>query len=304
LYVSHCYRYSIADQITDHFSSHRQQAQPADAEASLRDALSGQIASAQANLETSLEEMRRAASASGDGLALSHAQAQLMGLAHLQKRLTHAQGASLLSIRAEIAASVAVTQSFLQQARAVITLAQTAELALQAASDAAHHQVTSFVADFYDKEIFEPYLRFASPEDERAYRQREEERHRAIEQAQREGTPEANLRALDLSRAQLNDAGAHGADRSPDYQRQMHSLDAARENLAGAISRQSEGASRPISATADPLDDVAPAPGITAQALATLRAAGVAPSSEPGAHHTVDLPSFPSDLAGPGGRNV
>jgi hypothetical protein len=43
------------------------------------------------------------------------------------------------------------------------------------------------------------------------------------------GTPEGNAEALRLGKAQLIDAGAHGADRSPDYAPML-------ANLAGGIS--------------------------------------------------------------------
>jgi hypothetical protein len=201
-----------------------------------------------------MDEVRHAASSSGDGLALAQAQAQLIGLGRLHHRLAHAQGASLVSIRAEIAASVAVTQSFLQQARAVATIAQAADVALEAASGAARRDVNVFVHDFYERRVFEKDLHFTSPEDEEAYRRREAEHQRAINEAQAEHTPEGDLRAIQLAKEQLKDAGAHGATASEEYQKDWNALNRSGNDLAAQLAAKTQ--TRADQVAPDPLDDV------------------------------------------------
>lgn len=233
-----------------------------------------QIASAQADLETNIDELRKAIASGGNGASLGQADAQLHGLSSLQHRITNAHGASLIAIRAEVTASVAATQAFAQQARGVTASAQNNEVSLHAASAAAHREVASFMHDFYEKKIFDPYLRFDTPADEKAYREREESYRRAIEAAQAEGTADGNLRALDLSRAQLLDAGAHGADKSPDYQGQLDRLDRERATLGGAMARSASGpTAASSSATAD--NSAGPTPTVDPKILASLRAAGI-----------------------------
>jgi hypothetical protein len=94
----------------------------------------------------------------------------------------------------------------------------------------------------YERKIFEPYLHFTSKEDEDAYRKREAETKRAIEDALKLNTPEGNLRAAELSAAQLKDAGAHGADKSPDYAPLLQQTNAAKTALESALVRSEQPA--------------------------------------------------------------
>ena len=148
---------------------------------------------------------------------------------------------------------------------------QAAAEALQAASDAARRQVAQFEQDFYEKKIFDPYLRFASPDDEEAYRKREAERHAEIKAANDKGTPQGSLEASRLALDQLNDAGAHGADRSPDYQPKLDAMRSARAQLAAATEKQSPATAAP---PADPLDAASGNVALPADLVAGFRATG------------------------------
>lgn len=160
----------------------------------------------------------------------AQALAQLSGLAGLERQIARAGAKDLASIRNEVTAYVAATQAFLQQAPQAVTKEPGAQ-ALYAASAAAREAVADFSKAYYEQRIFDPYLKFASAEEEEAYQRREIERQRAIEKAQAEGTPEGDLRATQLALEQIKDAGAHGADRSPDYQHNLDKLQSATQNL-------------------------------------------------------------------------
>lgn len=189
-------------------------------------------------METDIELLRHAAAMSGDGAALAAAQGQMSRLSGLQHRIESAQGGGLAAIRAEVMASVAATQATAQQARANVASAHTAKVALHAAQAEAHRVTGDFMHDFYERKIFDDDLRFGSSNDERAYREREEANRRAIETALAEGTPEGQLRALDLQRTQLLDAGDHGAANNPRYQTMLDENQAARDALATAVAAE------------------------------------------------------------------
>lgn len=250
---------------------------PVEPEYNVRAELLTQIETAQATLESQLDALRDAAAKGGDGTALLAAQSQLAGLGSLSRRVEHAHGSGLVSVRAEIAAFVAATQATVQQVRGATASAVAAEAALHKATAEAHRITGSFLDDFYEKKIFDPYLRFASPDDERAYREREDAYRRAIEAARAEGTPEGELRAVRLSREQLEDAGRHGADASPDYASRLAGLSAAEQNLAQAATTQQSAASE-----ADLLHHAEPAQPelVSPDIIASLRTAGVTPASE------------------------
>ncbi len=248
-----------------------------------------QIAGAQASLESDIELLRHAAAMGGDSAALAVAQNQLSRLGGLQQRIDHLPNGALTAIRAEVAASVAASQTLAQQVRTSVAIARAAEVALHAASAEAHRVTGDFVRDFYERKIFDPYLRFASPEDERAYREREEASHRAIEQARAEGTPEGELRALQLARAQLLDAGAHGATNSPDYAPLMDRISSVESRLQGAIVRThpDRSATSARASEPDPLDSIAASTTVPGDLIANIRAAGITLADQAGTGHGV-----------------
>jgi hypothetical protein len=206
----------------------------------------------------------------GDGSALAHAKLQLGTLSRLQRRIGEASAGSLSALRGEVLATVAATQALTQQASAMGTQTYTtAQVALQRASEGARVSVTSFMHDYYDRHEFDQYLEFTSREDEDEYRKREEERKKAIDAALAEHTPQGNLKALDLSIAQLKDAGAHGADKSAVYRSTLDSLESNRDTLSSKVAAaEKDGSLRPTAA--EPAD----AP-VRADVLAQLRAAKV-----------------------------
>lgn len=227
--------------------------------------------------------------AGGDAGALSQAEGQLQRLSGLQQRLEHAGPGALAAIRAEVVASVAASQASSQLARTSAAMAQAAEVALHTASAAAHREVSALAHDFYDKKIFDPYLRFSSEEDEQAYRKREAEREQYIRDQLAKGTPDGNLNAARVMKEQMGDAGAHGADASPDFQNRLDALNAADNNLSAAIAAEKVGApAKQASEVVDPLDDIAPQLDETSKkALAQFRAVGIVVSETSHAAHGV-----------------
>jgi len=193
-------------------------------------------------------------------------------------------GGGLVSIRAEVAAFVAAAQVVANQAVASAATTQTAEATLHLASEAARREVTSFVEDFYEKKIFDPFLRFGSAEDEAAYREREEKRKREIKEAMAEGTTEGTLKASRLARDQMLDAGAHGADASPGYAAMLARRVATVDSLEAATA----GAASPPTNEVDAALNDTPAPSTSASdpvAVAVrLLASGVAVGEGDGGH--------------------
>jgi hypothetical protein len=204
--------------------------------------LADRLSGTQDALAQLIEALSHAANHAGASDELAMATAQRQALSQLQHRIAFAGPQDLPALRAEVVASIAATQATLPQASTGLASARAAEAALHAANAAAHATVRDFVSDFYDKKIFDPYLHFASAEDEAAYRKREAERREAIEKAMAEGTPEGNLQALRLSKEQLLDAGAHGADASPDYARDLAALEKAEARIGASMPTEERAA--------------------------------------------------------------
>jgi hypothetical protein len=239
---------------------------PDNAEA-VRTELLRQIETSGHELEGQLAALRNTASGNHD--LLDDGVAKLHRLNFLRDQLVGgAKGVAAL--RADIASAIAATHAYTSSVSAVIgtalaTPAEQAAQTLRNASDASHRTVADFSRDFYDRKIFDPYLQFASTEDKEAYHRREAERRLAIEKAQAENTPEGTLRANTLAIEQLHDAGAHGADRSPDYKSMLQNLELHKRELERRMAHQplapTEGRSAKLSAASD--------------AACALRAAGV-----------------------------
>lgn len=269
------------------------EAVPTETEASLRAELSDHIAGAQGEIEAHLSSILR----TGDGAAIATAENQLKSLSRLQQRVAASHGSGLVSIRAEVAAFVAAAQVIANQAVASAATAQTADAALHLASEAARREVTSFVEDFYEKKIFDPFLRFASAEEEAAYRKGEEERQREIKAALGLGTSEGDLRAADLSIAQMEDAGAHGADRSPNYEPRLRGLKAARSDLAARMG-QPEKEQKAQTAPAASRDGGDPGLAFDPEMIACLRASGVVPADQDQQGHGITREAAPTASRG------
>jgi hypothetical protein len=275
-------------------------AKPGDPEASLRENLAAQVSAAQNELSANLIELR---SRGGDAGLIGQADAQLGALLALKSQVDRASPAALASIGASIVACVATASTLAQRALAAINeTASRAATELAAASEAARSRVTSFVADFYERKIFDSFLEFPSDADQEAYREREAARRKQIEEAQALRTPQGDLLAIRLARQQLKDAGAHGATNSPAYQQMMDGLDAEDQRLNAAIqaSPSPERASMPVSPTADPLDAVVAKETAETRAIAQFRATGVVVAGQSADGHGVATRT--SDAVNPRGR--
>ena len=254
------------------------------------------VAGAQGDLEKQLAELRHALSDPAAGAALAQSVTQLRTLAGLQQRINGADLQGLAAIRAEVTASVAATQAVVQQAQTATGAAQITQATLHLASEEARSSVNGFMDDYYKRRIFDPYLKFASAKDEEEYRSREAERQQQIEKAMAAHTPEGDLRAANLSLDQLHDAGAHGADKSPDYARWDKSLTEKRDSLASGIDAMNAGTGTAKSPTPDPLSQVKPDANVSPDVLASLRSAGVTMPEQ-------DSPGYPATLGGaPAGK--
>lgn len=184
---------------------------------------------------------------------------------------------NVTALRANILSAVADIRAYTSEVRnnaaaTQSTSTQTMAVALQQASQASRVTTAGFMHDYYDRRIFNPYLRFASTDDEEEYRRREDERRRAIEKALAEHTPEGNLQANHLAIEQLKDAGAHGADRSPEYKPAMKSLTDTGDALAGQIAT-AKGQHQSSDVAAGPADKAKPASPVPDDVIARLRAA-------------------------------
>lgn len=243
-------------------------------EASLRAELLFQLLNAQTDLAAALDSLRRDGADAG---LLATAEHQLHALGGLQQQL--AQGTlSVAALREAIGASVAASASLVQQGRTQSDAARDGvAMTLQAASVQASQTVRDFSSAYYEDRIFDPYLRFDSVEEERAYREREAARQHAIEAALAEGTPQGNRRALQLSREQLEDAGRHGADQSPEFGAWVERIDQSERAMDGALAaRDNQGRAQPVeTATVDPLDDIQAAAPVDPTIVNALRNAGV-----------------------------
>lgn len=248
-----------------------QSPQGSEAQASLRAQLLVELLSAQSDLAELLQALRQDGA---DAAIIASGEQQLLGLNGLQRQL--AEGTMPLSaLKQAISASVASASGLVQQGRAHATLAREAEMAaLHAASTEARQVAQGFLHDFYEKRIFDPYLTFDGAEDERAYREREAARQKAIQAALEENTPEGQLRALDIIKQQMDDAKAHGADQSPDFKSQYDKIEAAQRGLAASLPKPASGLP---SQSAEPTmpSPIAEQVEIDPAALAALQQAGV-----------------------------
>ena len=198
-----------------------------DPEASLRAELLGQIAAEQFDVESAITEVMR----SGADVSALANQAQL--LQQLQKQIGSAGATTLIGLRAEIASAVATTQAVTQQARSIVaTAAQAAAEALGAASANSRATVSAIMRDMHR---FDPYLHFASAEDEAEYRRREAETRRYIDAQHAKGTPEGNLNAAGAAIGQMADAKAHGAGDSPEFESRNAALVKTADQLREAL---------------------------------------------------------------------
>lgn len=242
--------------------------QPAvDPEASLRIELAGAIAAAQIDIANAIAELARSGA---DSSALTN---QSQALQQLQRSVGSANLGSLLALRGEVAATASSATILANQAINTATNAAAANANLTPA-ERARANIEALSRDLFENRVLDPYLRFASPEDEEAYRKRERERKEEVDRAMALGTPEGIQRAAELQQNQLRDAGAHGADRSPNYADMLKRSNAAFADLQPPHQAAEQAAIHSESASVRPAQPT-PADDGFGDILATLKAAGV-----------------------------
>ncbi|WBY08934.1 hypothetical protein PIB19_05925 [Sphingomonas sp. 7/4-4] len=230
----------------------------------------GQIVAAQFDLEAVVAELSRTGGNPGD------AQNQLQFLSSLQRTVGTANPVALAQMRSEIAATVSAAQAVAAQGRTAASPDdKTADLAETTANT--RRTIGDISEKLFERKVLDPYLTFASPEDEAEFRRREAERQEYVRRELAKGTPEGALNASNAAVAQLEDARDHGADRSPDFDTLLSSATVARDQQRAAITnagvststnnQEATNTPQPTSSanSSTELDDVA----------ATLLAAGV-----------------------------
>jgi len=185
-------------------------------------------------------DIQRALSAAGGSGAmhprLTAAAAQISGAI---SQLSQALGSTPFSLNAsdisalKSAVAAGETAALLNEAQAATATEQARNLA--AASMAVRQEVQSLSDDLFEKKIFDPYLRFSSAEDEAGYRRRQAEAQRYINEQLARDTPQGNLNAAEATERAFLDAGAHGADKSPEYAPKLNELHQRISQLRAAM---------------------------------------------------------------------
>lgn len=175
----------------------------------------GHITAAAFELEARLAEIARAA---GGANGAGEAKAQLAQLTALSRSVSTASPAALAAIRTEVTANLAAASNLAHQMRTETATGQSAHAAQIAAINAStRNTVETLGNDLYERRIFDPYLKFDSPQHEADYRKREAETQRYATEQLAKNTPEGNLNAGGAVAGQMLDAEAHGAGESPDF---------------------------------------------------------------------------------------
>jgi hypothetical protein len=235
-----------------------------------------QIEAAQQGLQVQLDALRLTDSSHLSQGILSQGSSRFLRLNALRDQIAGGLGAgSLASLRASVASAVADVRAFASDARSFVSAAQgnsaqSSAVALQQASEVARANVAGFTSDYYDRHVFDRWLTFSSASDEEEFRRREDERKHAIDKALGDETPEGNLRANQLAIDQLKDAGAHGADRSPQYQPELKRLESGQRGLAHQLAQQGKAAGQLVNDTSQGTSTVPP------ELIAQFKAANVA----------------------------
>lgn len=202
----------------------------------MRAELLGQLVAAQFSLDAVIAELERS------GAPVDAARNQLQALTDTLRMVGAASPAALAQMRAEIVATVGAANMVAQQSRNAASR-DTPDDLLAATSANTRAAVQRISADLFERKIFDRDLLFASEEDERAYRQREAEREARVREELAKGTPEGNLNAAAGTIGQMVDAGAHGADRNPQFQQQFDELIGSTQRLRDQMIRNGQDVS-------------------------------------------------------------
>lgn len=198
--------------------------------ANQRTELLGNLVAAQFDLERAIAEMMQ--SGAGTGAA----QSQLVRIGQLMRAIGSADAPTLVAMQASVAGLVGEAQAIAQQGRDSASRVDNGDT-LAAVDARTRATVQRISDDLFERKIFDPYLRFDNAEEEEAYRKRETERQEFIRRELAKGTPEGSRNAADAAVDQIKDAGRHGADQSPDYQRLLNEATATRDQQDAAIAR-------------------------------------------------------------------
>jgi hypothetical protein len=217
-----------------------------------------------------LELERAVASAVDQRMDGSDLATRLATLASLRQALSTAAPADIPTLRGEISATVAASLAAVQQLQNGPSNSASAAEAQRGQAVAA---VQHAVSDYFDRRVLDPYLHFTSAEDEEAFRRRERARQEAIERELAKGTVDGQRNAARIMQDQILDAGAFGADHSPEYSGMLDNVTNARADLDKLAGPQPQGSTKASADTSKPkgneLDD----------AMAAFRAAGIETSS-------------------------
>jgi len=215
--------------------------------------MAADLGAAQSDLSASLIDLR--GSPNADPTLVSQSEQQLAVIMALKGQLSTATGKQLVAISVQVAAAVSTAAGTARQAQqAAASGISSGSGSLGQASQAARAAVNEFEDAYFKDHKFDAYLHFKSEEDEREFHQREAERQAQIEKALALHTPQGDLLAAQLSEAQLRDAGAHGADRSPDFAPLLAKVEASRETLKTTLGEngKKEAASERLNAAQAP----------------------------------------------------
>lgn len=196
-----------------------------DALASQRSELLEQLKSAEAALLAAIVDLRRG----GDGALLAQNETDLAALAQMRTEIGRAGPTALAAMHGVVTTAVAKAQSSADQARTATATAQTIkaqELAAVAAES--REQVSAMLRDMRH---FDGGLRFALPNEEEEYRQREAERRAYIEAEHAKHTPQGDLNAAGGTLCQLIDTKAHSPGATPELDKRLGELMATTEKL-------------------------------------------------------------------------
>jgi hypothetical protein len=248
-----------------------------DPNASIRTELLGQIMAAQFAIDTAIAELTRSGA---DPAMLAQAQSQLAAIGDLRQQLGSASGSALANMRSEIvaAATAATAVAGLAMGSAANAAAGNATLT---PAQRARATIEAVGHDLFESRVLDPYLEFASPEDEAAYRKREQERDAAYDREKAKNSTDGDRKAFAIMESQMADAKTHGADRAPEFGQMEEALRQVSSDVqpqAGHSGHESVKASPPSASVSlggdGDLNDV----------MAALKSAGV----EAGGDHAPD----------------
>lgn len=204
-----------------------------DSEGTLRTELSARVSGAQQALASQLDALTAAGAAPE---LIGQLRDQMLALTTLRDTIATAKSSNLATVRGDVINLVAASTALVQQARTAGSAANADQAAELAASGVAlRSELASAHANLFEKRVFDPFLSFASEEDKEAYRRREAEARRYIDQQMVKGTPEGDLNAAGATMGQMLDAHAHGAGNSPEFLPQWNRLVEATERQRAAL---------------------------------------------------------------------